>query len=210
MKNLFLTGLLALLGTGAFAQTTAGNISVGGSVSINTLSNEFQNGENKGSFFTLAPSVGYFIKDGLELGMNTRLAFGSSTTQNEGSTSEYKLRTFVYSVGPYLTKYVPVTEKLHFTASGGLGYENSRTKIPDENEELVSTSSGYYLSAAPGLTYFATEKLGFSIYIGSIRYSKSTETDEQTEPKNETVSKGFNVDLTPGSASIGIRYYINR
>ncbi|GAB3199406.1 hypothetical protein ABID22_002328 [Pontibacter aydingkolensis] len=210
MKKLFFAGLLALIGTGAVAQTSQGNISLGGSLSIYSASNDQTNSESKQTGFSISPSAGYFIKDGLELGLNSRLLFYTSTYKQINSDSGNKFNTFSYSIGPYLTKYISITEKLHLTATGGFGYENSRTKRPDEAEELYSSASGFYASAAPGLTYFATSKLGFSVSMGYIGYSKSTQTYHDSEPKQETVSEDFGLNFSPASASIGIRYYINR
>lgn len=210
MKKLFLSGLLALLGTGAFAQTSAGTISLGGSLSLYSGSMDEQTSERKTSAFSIAPSLGYFVKDGLELGISTRLSFGTNTSKAEGASEEFKTKDFGFAVGPYLTKYIPITEKLHFTASGGAGYNSTRKKNPDLAEELINTTSGYYISAGPGLTYFATPKLGFSASIGNIGYNSYTATDEQAQPKRETTNSTFNVDFSPATASLGIRYFITR
>lgn len=210
MKKFALIGLLVLLSTGAFAQTTAGNISLGGSVGFNTSSQDELNSENKYTMFSINPSIGYFVKDGLELGLNTQLVFGTNTTKSEGSASEAKNKDFGYAIGPYLRKYVSITEKLHFTATGGFGYQHSRTKNPDLDKELLSSASGYYITAVPGLTYFATPKLGFTATIGNIGYNSTTITDEQSTPKNELTSKQFEFDITPATATLGIRYFINR
>ena len=210
MKKFALIGLLVLLGTGAFAQTSAGNISLGGSIGFSTSSRDELSSENKGTMFSINPSIGYFVKDGLELGLNTQLTFGSYTMKSEGTVSQVKSKNFGYAIGPYLRKYISITEKLHFTAAGGLGYQNSSVKNPDLDKELISTTSGYYITATPGLTYFATPKLGFTATIGNIGYTTTTLTEEQSTPKSEVTSKQFNFDLTPATATLGIRYFINR
>lgn len=210
MKKLLVSCLLAMLCTGTFAQTSTGNFALGGSLSLFSGSNDYRSSESKGSMYSLSPSVGYFVSDGLELGLNTRISYGSNTNRSEGADTEYRENTFGFGIGPYLTKYISITEKLHFTASGGLGYENSRTKNPDIDEKLISTTTGFYVAAMPGLTYFATQKLGFSVAIGNIGYSRSTEVQEQTEPKRETEYSGFDFNFSPVSTSIGIRYFITR
>ncbi|MBC5992332.1 outer membrane beta-barrel protein [Pontibacter cellulosilyticus] len=210
MKKLFLSGLLALLGTGAFAQTSAGTISLGGSLGLYSGSMDENTSERKTSSYSISPYVGYFIKDGLEIGINTRLSFNSSTTETEGSGQEFKTKSFGYGIGPHITKYISVTDKLYFTANGGFGLSGLRTKNPELDEELISTTSGYYIAASPGLTYFATTKLGFSASIGNIGYVSFTSTDKQAQPERETNSSNFDFNFSPATATLGIRYFITR
>ncbi|MEJ8804040.1 outer membrane beta-barrel protein [Pontibacter sp. H249] len=214
MKKILLSGLLALISVGAFAQTTQGSISVGGDMGLGShatsnINNEYSD-DTKGININLSPSVGYFVKNGLEIGLRTTLSFGSSTTQHNRSDVKNKINSFGYGLGPFVTKYVPITERLHFTATGGFGFDHERTKNPDLDQKLLTTTTGYYVSAAPGLTFFATEKLGFSIAMGGISYTTSTEKVKYNSPETETTRDNFNLTFSPGSSHIGIRYYINR
>jgi hypothetical protein len=77
MKKILAAAVLALLSTGAMAQTTQGTVAVGGSVGFgtNTRNDEPDTRDVNNIYrsFHINPSFGYFVRDGLELGVSVGL-----------------------------------------------------------------------------------------------------------------------------------------
>lgn len=217
MKKIFTTALLAMLGAGAFAQTSQGTVSVSGSVSFrNESGKDLQStmgARSTNRSIGIHPSVGYFTGDGLELGIGLGLSQSAYINkwddEDERSVSKYHN----ISLSPYLRKYVALTEQLQLHGTGyisvGVGNQTSKG-TDDDSAEVVSTSTNYGIGIYPGLTYFATPKLGITATFGRLSYARS-----KTEPKkdgygNPGDSNTFTADLSPSSISIGIGYYIAR
>lgn len=213
MKKLVAAACFALLGTGAFAQTSKGTMVISGAINISSASHESQrtpghNSEGNRTRFYISPSFGRFYRDGLEVGIGT--GFGFERTTNKYMDVESIQRMYSISIGPYIRKFYPITEKLHFTANAGLGFGLAKIKhdIPDAILSNNNTSFTYSVGASPGLTYFATEKLGFFINVGRIYFYKSATIYSDTESKN--IETDFNASISLSDSSIGLRYFINR
>ncbi|PRY09743.1 outer membrane protein with beta-barrel domain [Pontibacter ummariensis] len=209
MKTLFAATLFVLSSASAFAQTSSGTVVVSGSVGFAQQAYERTNFDGNSTNIQVFPSIGYFYKDRLEVGISTGFSFGRNTSKSEDG--EYISKSYNISAGPYIRKYLPITEKLFFTASAGLsaGIGSAKTKaFQNESFGEPSRSFTYGISAAPGLTYFATEKLGLFVSIGQVYFSRSTTRLEPTDTKSTETY--FNADVSPSSSSIGLRYLINR
>ncbi|WP_018479164.1 outer membrane beta-barrel protein [Pontibacter roseus] len=217
MKRIFTTALLALLGTSAFAQTSQGTIAVSGSVSlrheVSKALEDTSGGKNGYRGINLNPHVGYFVQNGLELGVG--LGLSRSTNMYKWDDGKSYIRSNEISLRPYARKYVALTEQLQLHGTGylsvGLGNRTSKGNEEGASAEVFATSYTYGIGFYPGLTYFATPKLGFTASFGALSYSRGKET-----PKDDrqyvypTDSHSFAVDLSTSSVSIGIGYYLTR
>lgn len=162
--------------------------------------------------FHLFPSVGYFVQDGLELGLGAGL--NQSISKYKQDSGESRSRTQSISFRPYVRKYIALTDQLQLHGTGYVTADIGNSKFKDIREssyEERSTSSGYGLGFSPGLTYFATPKLGFTATFGAFSYSRSKSTPKnnphQTSPH---ISNSFAANLSPSSINIGIGYFIAR
>lgn len=214
MKKCLVTACLALFGAGAFAQTTQGTMVVSGSVGLTGQGYETQDSGwpihtgNNTSFY-VSPHIGTFYRDGVEVGIGAGFSFSRNSIGNDGEESTYK--NYMFSLSPYVRKYFPITEKLFFTAgaSAGAGFgRRSSRSTPDGSFTNTSKEFSFGINASPGLVYFATERLGFSIDIGGANWSRRTTTAEQTDYK--TTETSFRASFSPSSSTIGIRYIFNR
>lgn len=219
MEKSILTLLFGLLATGAFAQTTQGNLVVSGQISISNDKSEanetYYAGEREANYlnFQFAPGVGYFIQDGLEIGINSGFGLGrSKTTIND---IDYITQNYDVRIGPYIKKYIPITEKLHFTARGdaGVSYHGSkyRSGLAEDNPSNPKIFS-YQIVASTGLIYFATEKLGFTIDVGRVSLIRQTTKHKSTDSASsmKSVITSFGADVSPYSSFIGVRYFFQR
>ncbi|WP_181163625.1 outer membrane beta-barrel protein [Pontibacter mangrovi] len=76
MKKLLAAAVFTLLGTGAFAQTSQGTVKLSGSLGFNSTSRD-DNINQKSNSFNIGPSIGYFIKDNLAVGMGAEVFAGN-------------------------------------------------------------------------------------------------------------------------------------
>ncbi|WP_299823206.1 outer membrane beta-barrel protein [uncultured Pontibacter sp.] len=210
MKKLLLSGLLAIISAGAIAQTTQGSISIGGSVGLNTYSTDDNNFSNKSLNINIYPSISYFVKDRLSVGLNAGLGINHGEYSNKDNDIKSNAVSNSYSIGVNITKYLNLTERLYFTASGDAGYLHTRHKNPDLDDKLTGKSSGLYISVTPGLTYFATSKIGLTASIGDISYQNSNHTAISSPKDYKSTSNQFAINLSPGTITIGIMYFLNR
>jgi hypothetical protein len=216
MKRIFTTAMLALLGAGAFAQTSQGTIAASGSVTLGNSSSKYDNSstnsENISRSFCFSPSIGYFVQEGLELGVGTGFYQGINRYKHESEESKSRSQSINFS--PYARKYIALTEQLQLHGTGYVtaGFGNNKSQDYQESSyKETSTSSRYGIGFYPGLTYFATPKLGLTATFGTFSYSRS-----KTTPKNDPhetkpyTSNSFTADLSPNNIGIGFSYFIAR
>jgi long-subunit fatty acid transport protein len=215
MRKFLAAALLAFAGTGAMAQTTKGTMAVAGSVNFRNETIGNHSGiadEHKitNRTININPSVGYFVKDGLEMGLGICFSrFSSKTEQDAGGTSGRNLNI---SFRPYARKYVVLAEQLqlHGTGYAVVGFGNSKFRnAAEDTEEVTHTSNNFGFGIYPGLTYFATPKLGFTATFGSLSFSRTTDKPKYSELSERTTNT-FTADLHPSSISIGFGYFIAR
>ncbi|NDK55354.1 outer membrane beta-barrel protein [Pontibacter fetidus] len=216
MKKLLTAAVLALLSTGAFAQTTQRSIVVSGTLGINRSQDEIESNSdprtNTITSFALKPSIGYMVSDRLELGMNIGLNY--SKTELVIGKESYKFTSESVSTSvefsPFVRKYFMLSEKLAFTgtASAGFSLGNNKTENNFNSTKTESTRNCVFASIVPGITFFPTEKIGLSTYFGSLGYTKVT--FKPKEGSYKEVQSDFGLNLSSSTFGIGFSYYINR
>ena len=155
MKKVFLTmAAVCGLAFASQAQTSQGAILLNGSIDASFLQNktEFDGvtvDGTKDSNFNLSPSVGYFVTDGLAVGLNVDIQSSSSKLDDEKST----VRTLV--VGP-LVRY--------YTEFGVFGLANAglaSIKFKDEegSETFEEKASGFGWEIGVGYAAFLGENV---------------------------------------------------
>lgn len=215
MKKSVFTVFFALLGAGAFAQTSQGTMAVSGSVNFRneTIRNHSSiPTEHKvtNRAINLQPSIGYFVKDKLEVGLGIGLnRYSYKLEQEDDDTSGRNLNV---SLNPYIRKYVALTDQLllHGTGYATVGFGNSKIRnTADNTEEITQTSDNFGFGIYPGLTYFATPKIGFTASFGSLSFSRTKEKPNDSAQAERTTYR-YDANLHPSSISIGFGYFIAR
>ena len=212
--------MLALLGAGAYAQTipqtSQGSIVVSGSVNFSneTSENTSYDPASKNTYrsINLYPSVGYFIKDGLEIGTDIGLRHQTSISKTEELKTTSRTKTI--SLSPYVRKYIPIFEQLHLHgsayASFGIGNTNAKNSLVSSSV-VVSTHRTVAIGAYTGLTYFATPRLGLTATFGSLSYENSREKAKEGQASDwSRKSNFFSADFSPNSIGLGLSYFISR
>ncbi|MFT2011248.1 outer membrane beta-barrel protein [Pontibacter sp. 13R65] len=213
MKKLWIMLLLAATGTTmAYAQTEQGNMVISGSIGGSFSSNKIEDIDFPGGFTSkstgirIRPSFGYFIQEGLEVGLSTLIYFSKSNDMNGGAEHVYHNRSFGFA--PYVRKYFVLSDKLmaHGTGSISADFNSNWVERPsDKNlEKNKSTSLGVFLY--PGITYFVTEKLGITATLGQLGYKR----DIPKKGEGRVVNQNIIADVSLNSLTLGINYFITR
>ncbi|PTX18464.1 outer membrane protein with beta-barrel domain [Pontibacter mucosus] len=226
MKRLWLTVLLACIGSAALAQTSQGSIVASGSLNYqhNTSKSDAVTHRTGNRSFTLAPSIGYMLRDGLEAGMS--IGYTSSIDESKVysvlpdgslqlySTSETTDRSF--AIGPYLKKYFYISEKIAFTGQAYVNYVSADHESHSESTSGSSGSSnsewtGFSAGVKPGITFFPTTKIGLSAGFGNLGYTRNTSKSKlEFFDDYKSTSSNFGLDLSGNSLTFGFSYYISR
>lgn len=201
MKKLLLAGAVALFGL-SNAQMTKGDWVISGNTGLgfNAQSSTVKaNGESndgpKISNFSITPSVGYFVIDGLAVGID--LGFNSNTNKYDGD----KVTNTTFSVMPTATYYFNTGSKFFPFVGAGIGYASNKTKYKISSGvidpllwDADTTQDGLAWKAKAGVTYMATPSLGINLGLGFDQfYTKETylKTEVKTTRNNFGVNVGF-------------------
>lgn len=181
MRKLLST-LLALLvvSVSTVSAQQKGDIYVGGNLGVNVASVIMDGESATAAEFAIQPNVGFFVADKFMVG----LGLGYSVTGGDGATH-------TLTVGPKLSYFVPLCDKLYYTPSLDLLF-------------CYAASDGYGFPGfglgvnIVGLEYKPTERIGLSASLLSLDYVMLS---------NEWVTVNtvdFGLTFSP---SIGFKYY---
>lgn len=220
MKTYFIILGLCLVTATGFAQTF-GKAVVTGSFHFASYSGStqqesfddvyFKQGDSKNTSLGIQPGFAFFVKDKLAIGGT----FSYNYYQNKSSFYDkdtYQKRHTV-SVGPLARYYIPVSNRIAFFCQASLTYVTGKENRKDlTNISTVTVSSGDLSGGAfkiyPGLTFFATPKLGIELTFGDLGYeTEKLDSDHDSLDKRDT-SFGANFDFT--NLGIGISLYLGR
>lgn len=201
MKKLLLAGTMALFGL-SNAQMTKGGWVISGNTGLgfNTTSSTTKaNGKSedgpKISKFSITPSVGYFVINGLAVGID--LGLDNETNKYDGD----KVTNTRFSVMPTATYYFQTGTKFFPFLGVGIGYATNKTKYNFSNSivdpllfDENRTEDGLTWKAKAGVTYMATQSLGVNLGLGFDQfYTKNTyyNREVKTTRSNFGVNVGF-------------------
>lgn len=180
----------------AQAQTSQGNMSIGGGVSYSSDKRETGGEDVKSSTFTFQPSFGYFVADNLAVGLNLSL---SSTKEDNGLGGDDK--SSVFFVGPFARYYkFTSNDKFAFFAQAGFNVGSIKDE-PDGADETKGSAFNLYIS--PGFSYFFNEHWALDLQLAGISYT-SLDPDKDVDDNKRT---NFTFGVDSFDPTIGIRYY---
>jgi hypothetical protein len=236
MKKLALVCVAALMAYGAQAQTTKGTIVLTGKAGYTQYKGETEK-KSEGNDYgadgyssTLAPSIGVFVKDNLEIGSS--LNYSRHKSENITSTSIYSSsflsESRVKDFRVYARQYKFLTERfaVHGTLAAGVGNrEESRVHTsvhqyyPQTDNQREETNS-FNIGLSPGLTFFASNKVGLHASLGALSYSRHLDKREYSttnlihpphSPDRNDFSYKTNhlrLDFSSMHLNFGISYFI--
>lgn len=193
-KSFILVFALVIATTIVDAQTSSGNMMVGGSINFSSSSRE--GGSLKDySDFSFSPSFGYFISDNLAIGTSLTIATSRIGTGSAKSTSNS------FGLGPFARYYKFTShESLAFFGQAGLSFLSGKTDPAFGN---VTNNNAISFSIFPGAAYFLNEHWAMELSITGFRVESS---DPDTDrPNDKTTTVDFSIhSLSP---ALGLRYH---
>ena len=149
MKKFFaLLFAITLVTTLLHAQTSSGNMMVGGSIDITSVSRQ-AGSQYSSSAFTFSPSFGYFVGDHLAVGASLSLGSSRSGTGSGKQTSSQ------FGIGPFARYYLfSSNESLAFFGQAGLAFGTKKT---EGAPGVQSHTSSVTFALSPGAAYFFNE-----------------------------------------------------
>lgn len=203
--SLIISFLLSIVGV--FAQVDKGTITIGSSLNLNISNTIDGKIINRNFGIGLNPSIGYFLIDHLEAGLEFPLSISKS--KNEDNYKNTKTETFStrIGIGPYLRYYFLPIDEFAIFIHGSFGF--SFGNIENKNNGITTKNDinlwGYQFF--PGVVFFPTQNLGIEIFSSAIGFSHSKETVNSTS--KQTNSK-FSINPSLQYINAGVKYFFLR
>jgi hypothetical protein len=112
-------------------------------------------------------------------------------------------------IGPTVTRYISLREKLYLTVGGGLiaGFGTSKDIETDEKSKILSLGLG----VRPGVALFLNDSFALSAGIGNLFYSFESEKSEESNVNGETpkdTRHNYGLSFSLNTFSVGLRYFL--
>ncbi|MEX2232054.1 MAG: outer membrane beta-barrel protein [Cyclobacteriaceae bacterium] len=193
-KSFFLLFASLIVTTSINAQTSSGNMMVGGSIDFSSVARE-SGSVNDVSSVTFSPSFGYFIIDNFAVGVS--LTLGSTRT----GTGAGKTVSSSFALGPFARYYLFTSnDRFAFFGQAGLNFGSGKT---DPAAGGVTKNSFISFAVSPGAAFFFNEHWGLEFSITGFQISSS---DPDTATDNDKVTR-VDFDLRSLSPTLGFRYH---
>lgn len=167
MKKILVIITLVSVSFFAKAQTSAGNMMLGGTVAV-TSTNYGGTANASSSSFTLNPSFGYFVKDNFVVGANLSLSSGKD---NNGVT---QIRSNSFGFGPFARLYkFTSSEQFAFFANASFNFGANRV----DNGNNINKVNTVTFAVSPGFAYFFNEHWAAELAISGLSIQNSKNPD---------------------------------
>jgi Outer membrane protein beta-barrel domain len=217
MKKLIVLSLVALSTLTVNAQrkktranTSQGNWALRVGAGFNTTSND-EVGTNaiiKNTKISVMPSIGYFIADNLEIGLNIGISNDKNTNTDINSIIS-SATTNMLNASVYGMKYFPINNWFAVTGAVELGLGNGEVKTQVNNFSPVSNTRNEFGGAANlGMAFTPVNNLAIQANIISLGAVSGTESKVAPERDSNYSNFGLNVWRSP--MSVSLVYYFGR
>ncbi len=219
MKTVLLSLFALTMAHLSFAQINQGALLVGAGFNFlhfndvreNQINSQSLTSESNTTNFSFFPSVGYFVKPNLMVGLGLGYQLSNQVSSNSQTDDELAFNRHTFSISPYVKKYMELNDNLYFNIHvgvlGGFGWMN-------ENYNGTESKSDFYqlrAAVSPGLTYFLNQKWALFANYGSIFYQFEHKIDYQNNSSDiasTTNSNYFAASFSLNSFSLGIQYFL--
>ena len=210
---LFITSLV--LSCPAIAQIQEGTLVVGGGLNFTGSSSK---SDGLGYADQNSSRGGFNISSSYEKFTNNSTAFGFFLAYNYNSrsgeydygtnTQEYHFTEQLFSVGPQMSNYIPIREKLYFTVSSNVFFGIGNEKDRETDDKVKLWSAG--LNVRPGLVLFLTDNFALSAGIGNLYYSYSSRklADDDSGEEQKENQHNYGLNFSANTFSVGLKYFL--
>lgn len=206
-KILTLVALLAT--TASFAQLSQGTIYGTANMGITSTSSETTNAGTKTAESTNTTGnfgfgAGYFIADGLSVGLAVNL--NNTTFKDELNGGETSTSTNLFGVGA--RKYASLSDNFALFGQLGVGFGSGKSETEAGGTTTTTNEfSAFAVQLAPGFTFFPNDRIGLDVTVGSIGYTSTT--NKNPAGNNETSNGTFNFGINLAAVTFGVQVFFN-
>jgi outer membrane protein len=208
------------------AQITKGSLMFGGSLGANMTMESTNKTTGSDDVKTpgytewnFSPTVGYFVSDGLAVGLSLNVGSNHVYTQQSTDGSKYEnVMSSSLGVALFARKYKSITTNVYFHGQAAFGYSSGsytakNTDGPSsfkDGNKYTNTNIGINLT--PGLTYFVSPKWGIDFSLNNIvSYNMFTAKTEVAGSSNTTENTGGSFNIGAGlTPTLGLFYYMGK
>ena len=196
MKQLIIIALITLsFSFTSYSQTDKGNLIVGGSVSFDIGSQEVESGgsttsETDNSILFVNPSFGYFVIDGLAVGLNLSI----QRSHFESDQGSFESTSSGFSVGPIVKYYL----ENGIFGMGTIGFGTGSTEFESGGTENESKDRLFNWQVGAGYAIFLNDHVAIEpmISYGSLRVEdRDSDIDVANISRSFTIGAGFTIFL---------------
>jgi hypothetical protein len=212
MKKVILSVFLLAFALPGFSQIAKGTSTFGLDLNLYSFTNTQSNSSDKNTNtnFSITPRYGYLITDRLELGLGLGYEYSKTKEENESIPAKYENSQGLFLISPYLRFYQPVSDKFYFdlvvTPDISFGSRKQTNIFGSATNKTESSVFTIGISVDPEFTYIFNNHWGLTFGLGSLGYSSTTITDDDTDV--ETTTNTFQLTGSfAGSLSLGATYY---
>lgn len=194
-KKIFLGALLSMFVLSLGAQTGAGKILLGGSSSFsfgaytNKYKSDLGDGTaGKGISMSFAPQAGFFVMDGLAVGLQLNLMLDSY--KPDGANDRYN--NTLMMAGPFV-KYYYGTSQLKPFAEAAVAFGANKEKWPTSGGTETFTTNIFGFGFGVGAAYFINDNVSFDL---GLSFQNVSYKDKDSNPENEKdITSTFGLDF---------------
>lgn len=197
MKKAIIIISSCLICIAGFGQIIKGTKAIGGGISYSSTTQPGYLGEeDSDSSFEIIPGFGYFVSDGLLIGINLGYSSGK-TTAFGGAT-----KSSGFAVGP-LARYYKQTSNENFAIYGQFSFLYGSGKETDSSNQETKTSA-IDIAVSPGLAYFLNDHWVVELGFRGIGYNSLDPDNDVDNNNTKTFEVGLNSFLP---STLGLRFH---
>ena len=212
-----------LFSTVIFSQNMNGKVTLGGSISFESKSDEYKNNfssnseKNSQTDLIIGPRLGYFLNDNLQFGIG--LNYQGSSYDFEGVEQYYSSERSIslFYINPSLRYYYELSTNFGFWSALSFNFGFGSRKDTDweyngtPNPPKIETEydlTNFAFSLRPGIYYFLNDHFELNLSIGGLYYASMTTTTTKPKLPDEPkyVQSQFGFDFSLQGMTIGLNY----
>lgn len=212
--TLVATTIVVFLSLSSNAQINKGTVLLGGGISGNSSKTGEGPTQTKNSWFSLAPSIGFAVKENKVMGIN--LSYSRNKYAYNYSPAKYRTING-YGGGVFYRSYFPLAKKFYLFGEGNAFFRFSKQddeQVYDTKFTRKQTDVG--INLYPGVVYAVSKRFHLEASINNllnVSYYKTADKSVSQTMTSEIKGSGVNFSANVSSASpltLGFRFVLGK
>lgn len=200
----FLLLLLCCIATVSYGQFAQGSKTIGGGLGYRSEKQVNPSGsDRRNRNFYLNLSGGYLLEENLEVGANLGFSSYYSRTGND-YTADFQSSSSVFSLGPYVRVYNPVTDVVGLFGQAGFAAGFGGGTTGNTGTRVRTFEAGL----RPGVILMVNENLGLETTIGFVGYNYYASGPQEDYADQRMTNNNFELRFDLSTIRFGLRLYL--